>query len=314
MNKWLQKSLPLIGVGLFVYLIISVGPNKIVETFLSSDKKITALSLLFTFPILLLQTYKWDMLLKYQKIKLEIFYLLKLYMVGLFYSLVTPGKLGSFLRIFYLKEKIQKGLAECSVNLVLERILDFIALFVLAIIGSLLLLQRSSTIFWALLGTFLLFISGVSFLLYSQQKDLLLKIVYNHLVPFPLKNRVKSGFKIFYKNLPNISKLTLPFLIGFLGWTLLLTQSYVISYALGIKIPYIHYITFITIGTIVGWLPISIGGFGTRDAALIYLLGILGVSAQKALSLSLISYTITSITPALLGGVFLISGLMKRNN
>lgn len=313
MNKWLQRFLPLIGVGLFIYLIISVGPDKIVETFLSSDKKMVALSFLFTIPILLLQTYKWDMLLNYQKIKLEFSYLLKLYTVGLFYSLITPGKLGSFLRILYLKERVQKGLAECSSNLILERILDFIALFILSIIGSLLLLQRSSAIFWTLAGVFVLFVFGAFLLLYSQQKDFLLKIVYNYLVPSPLKSRVKFGFKIFYKTLPNISKLLLPFLIGFLGWILLLTQSYVVSRALDIKVPYIHYITFITIGTIVGWLPISIGGFGTRDAAIIYLLGILGVNAQTALSLSLISYTITSITPALLGGVSLLSSLTKRD-
>jgi len=59
------------------------------------------------------------------------------------------------------------------------------------------------------------------------------------------------------------------------------------------------------LGTLVAMIPISINGLGTREAALISLFGLFGVSAAKVFSLSIITLIIVGILPSIIG-VFLI--------
>jgi len=55
----------------------------------------------------------------------------------------------------------------------------------------------------------------------------------------------------------------------------------------------------------VAMIPISISGLGTREAALITLFGLFGVSAAKVFSLSIITLIIVGIIPSIIG-IFLI--------
>ena len=303
MNK-IKKLLPLIGIAVFVYLLISIGIEEIWSSLLEVRLEYILLSLLLFPPIAILQTHKWNILLRKQGINLDFSYVFKLYLIGLFYGLLTPGKLGSFIRIPYLQKKLEKSIGECSSSVILDRVLDLFALFTLAIIGSVLLIQYVSNLFWMMFLVFIIFVSSFLVFMRKETSTIVLQVVYRFLVPAKLKKKSKLAFHSFYDSLPQLKELSIPFLIGFLSWVFLFSQSYLISLSLDIKIPFIYYVTITPIATIVGLIPITVSGFGTREATFIFLLALFGVTAEKAMSLSLLAIIITVILPASFGLIF----------
>lgn len=57
------------------------------------------------------------------------------------------------------------------------------------------------------------------------------------------------------------------------------------------------------ISSLVGLLPISFGGLGTREGTTVFLLGLFSVSINQAFTLSISSYIIAKFLPALVGSI-----------
>ncbi len=73
-------------------------------------------------------------------------------------------------------------------------------------------------------------------------------------------------------------------------------------------------ISFVSMGwiatatTVVTMLPISVSGLGLREGALVYLLGLYGVSPSSAIALSLLYFTARYLLTGLLGGILEVRG------
>jgi len=264
------------------------------------------LSFVLIIPTMFMQTYKWNVILRAQGIKVNFLYLVKLYTVGLFYSLLTPGKVGSFFRIPYLKKKSGKSLAKCSISLIVERIIDLTILLLIAALGAIFIFRQNiyilSFFLFAVVALFILIF--VIFYLFKKQSflDLFIKVF----LPKRLRQKIRLGIDKFMCNMPDLKNLIFPVIAGFASWMTLLTQSYVVGRSLGLNLPYLKYIATATMGAVIGWIPISVGGLGTRDASLVYLLGSLNVNAETAVSISVLTSVIIYIIPALVGGILVL--------
>ena len=105
--KKIGKLFPIIGVILFIYIIIEIGAEKIAHAFLSVPLQFYALSSIIFIPILILYIYQWQYICRKQKMDFSFFYIMKIYLLGLFYGTVTPGGIGWHIRIFYLRKKVK---------------------------------------------------------------------------------------------------------------------------------------------------------------------------------------------------------------
>lgn len=72
--------------------------------------------------------------------------------------------------------------------------------------------------------------------------------------------------------------------------------------ALGLDIPFAALFAFVPAALLAAMLPVSFGGWGVREAALVYLLGTTGVSGEAALSLS-IAFGLLRIALGAVGGI-----------
>ncbi|NOX71901.1 MAG: hypothetical protein GXO64_04370, partial [Candidatus Micrarchaeota archaeon] len=103
MLKKASKVLPFIGIIILIYLIMRSGPEIIINTLFEMNilflPPAVALFLLY----LLVQTYKWGYLVKKQGMDIDFVSLFKIYLIGSFYGIITPGRVGNFIRIKYLK-------------------------------------------------------------------------------------------------------------------------------------------------------------------------------------------------------------------
>lgn len=302
------KILPVIGIGIFIYLLYKVGFNNIKEALINVKVSYIILAILYSFIVTVVAlTYKWNLILRRQGIKLNFFYLLKLYLIGIFYGTITPARAGSLIRASYLKRKTNKPFMEYAGSIVLERLMDLFALFLLAIIGCFLLIKYFPSLLNTIIISFIIFVVLAFIFLKKNKMEKLFYLAYTFLMPKSLKTKygekLQNSFDNFYNNLPKLKKLIVPLLVTIFVWVVVNASTYITTKAFSLEIPFIYVVTITAIGTIVGTIPITISGLGTREATLIMLFGIFGISGATILSMSITAFLIGEC-PAILGFIF----------
>ena len=75
------------------------------------------------------------------------------------------------------------------------------------------------------------------------------------------------------------------------------------AWALGMHVPTIYFLIVVPVAVIARLLPISIGGLGVRELSLVTLLGLVGVSPEAAISLSLLAYLMEILAGCIPGAI-----------
>ncbi|MFH1586459.1 MAG: lysylphosphatidylglycerol synthase transmembrane domain-containing protein [Candidatus Diapherotrites archaeon] len=288
-----KKLFPIIGITLFIYILFSVGLDRTISAFLTADLFFLLFVLLLVIPTMLIQTFKWDFLLKNQGIKLPFWYLFKVYWIGLFYGAITPGKVGSLIRISYIKEKTGKNFGEASQSVILDRLMDFFPLFLLALIGVILLADYFIDLVYLFIVSAFILVFIFWFFLDKERSKMTLGFLHAKVIPEKLKGKSRESFHAFYRNLPSKRKLLVSFLLSFLAWIFLLFQSWLISQAYGFNVPFFTFIFILPIAGVIAMIPITVNGLGTREATLIFIFAVFGVSAETVIAFSILNFLYT---------------------
>jgi len=299
----LKSLLPLIGIVLFIYILHDVGIENLYYALNGMNVLLLTASLLIFIPRVIISTYKWKMVADMQGIHVKFLHLIGINLVGLFYGTVTPLWLGDWIRIFYLKDESNAPLGKCASNVIIDQLIEFFSLFILSIIGSLILLNRFPLLF-AIISGFFIFLLGIAiFFMEKNRSRRIFVLAYRYLIPSRLKEYMAKEYEYFYESIPPLKKLVKPLAIEIFSYSLFFTQLYIVAISLSIFVPYIHFIFIYPISSLIGMIPITVSGFGTREGALISILSIYGVAKNKAVALSLTGYFITIFIPALIGGI-----------
>jgi len=297
--KKIKKLLILIKKANFLEVILSIK---------SADYRYLFPIFLILFLSFILKTFKWSILVKKQGIKISFLQLIKLNLIGQFYGIATPGRLGNLIRIYYLKEYTKKSYSQSSVSVILDRLVDLIALLILSSIGVLIFIQYlSSSFIYFYLGILFLLSLIVFFIVNQKWNEKQLKFFYQKLVPEKYKKSLKSAYYSFYQNFPNKIDFFLVIFLSLSFWIILMTGSYFIARSIGIDISWIYFNGALTISGIISLLPISINGWGVREATLSILLSPFGVSIEQVLTFSILNFFFFSVTLALIGLIFSVS-------
>lgn len=266
------KFLPIIGIILFIYIIISTGIENLINSFASANYFYIFLMFLFIIPTLLIQTYKWHYILKKQDINFKFLHTIKLQIISIFYEMVTPARLGSLIKIAYVQEKTG-NFGKSSSSVIVDRALDFLTVAFLAFIGSIILISGEFNVIYITIAVFIVFLLGFFILMNKRLMTFFARIFYNIFIPKKIKEKAKRSFDDFYSSMPKIKTIFVVFLIGIIFWILIYTQAYFSALAFGVNVPYFKFLTLFPISVIISLVPITISGFGTREAILINLLG-----------------------------------------
>lgn len=299
-----KNLLPVIGIGLFVYLVLKLDVSKIFNEIANADIRFMLIALVLVFISFSTSTIKWFVIARQQKIDVPFFEAFKINMMSGFYGFLTPSRLGSIIRIEYLKKfnknKFGKGIS----NYVLEKILDLGSLFLLVLISSFALKDILSITYfhYALFGIGFLVLLILIFMDENRSREIL-KFFYFKFIPKKIKDTAKDGFYSFYEDVPKKRHFIVFFFFNMLNWITLYSIFFFIALSVGINVPFIYFLLFMPIATFVGQIPITVNGLGTREAVMISLFGILEVEATKVFSMSLINLVINGIFPAIIGMV-----------
>lgn len=293
--RWLS----LIGVGIFVYVIWQTGISNILQSFNSINYMII-FSFLFLPVIYLLQAWKWHKILEIQGIDVNFWQLMKVHLIGVFYGTLTPGRAGSLLKAIYLKKIVDKPAMELTSSVMLERLLDFLCVCSLAIVGAFLFVQDSRNILLPIIIVLIVFIFGMSIIM-SKRNFIRLMNIFSFLIPNKLKSRLDEYVDSFYRRMIKKSQLLYPGILTLVTWCAVYFGSYIIALSLGVQLNWFVFISLFSLATIISLIPITISGIGTRELTLITLLAPFGVPKEITFTISILSVVIYLLIPSFIG-------------
>ncbi|MFH1225447.1 MAG: lysylphosphatidylglycerol synthase transmembrane domain-containing protein [Candidatus Diapherotrites archaeon] len=306
MLKQAEKLLPLLGIALFAAIIWLVGIDKIISAALSANPTMLLAAALILIPVALIQAFKWHYLIEKQKLgEVSFFQALRWYFIGLFYGAITPAKIGSFMRISLLQKATGKPLGACSASVVLDRMLDVLSVALLAFFGAVFFLNAISGSVFLAFALLLAALILALWLLTSRGKGAaLLSALYAKLIPEKLKPQASELFSSFRAGMPQRGALSFAFILSFISWVLIFTQTYIVALALGMGFEYAFFIAAVAVSSIVALLPVTINGLGTSEAALIVLLSPFNAAPSAIVAMSLISALLLTYLSAAVGAAF----------
>ena len=170
---------------------------------------------------------------------------------------ITPSKSGDVIKAYYLKDRIPPSKTVGS--LLTERIFDVFMLISFSLIGMAFYQKYE---FATIIFGFLLLLIVLIFILHTN-------------VRLPIKeswNEKLQNIALSMKTLiKNRKALLAVILSSFSIWFLAVVQTLMFFYALGIDLSFLFTMANTPIAIFIGMIPVTLGGMGTRDAAIIFL-------------------------------------------
>ena len=285
-TKWIFRS---IGLILFVIILSKLNLTKIIALLSNINPFYLVPALLLFIPLLIIKAMRWQLLMKAQNINYPLKDSAIMYAAAMYIGALTPGKIGDFIKIFYLKED-GHPFGKAFATVLLDRLFDITSLFFLGYAGMLLfitLFERAILILSCIFaGTILLII----FFLYKKDFSVgIFEYISSHFIPEKYRENAKIGFSDLYNGIKtlNTNQFVLATFITFFGWAIYFITMYLLALSIDITIPFLYLATCVSISVVITLIPISISGIGTRDATLIILFSYLGLSKESAIAFSM---------------------------
>jgi hypothetical protein len=312
--KQAKKFLPLIGIAIFVYIVYNLDIEKIIVVFLSINPIFIICSLTLTIPRLIIRNTAWQIIQKEQKITISFFQSLKIFLIGYFYGSITPGYIGQLMRVPYMKEKTGAPYGKLFVNSLMETIIHTLSLYGMMLIGALLVMGVLPELLY-ISGIWVVLLAIILFYFVKRERgEKLFHLLIQYLIPKKLKTNLYRFVDTFYTDFPEIKKLLLPLVLGIFTWIIIFSQEYIIVLALGVDIPYLYFLLLFPIANVVGFIPITFAGLGTRELAAIFLFSTLfGVAEEEVFVFTLLGFIITDIFTGFIGFILSLTETKKRS-
>jgi glycosyltransferase 2 family protein len=306
-----KKYLSIIGILLFIYILIKINIFEVFNEIRNANVIFLIIALFIAFLGIFINTFKWYILAVFQGIKVPFSESVKINLISNFYGFVTPSKLGTVVRIEYLKKytgNIGKGLS----NYILDKVLDISSIIFIAIVFSFIFRDQMILPLGVLTMIFLILVLFTLLFIDKTRSKSILKLLFSRIVSEKMKNKVRITFDSFYEDIPRKRYFVLFFAINVVNWAFSYLIYYFVGLSLGIDLPFIYYLAIMPIGTLVSMIPISINGLGTQEITLISLFGLFGIEATKIFSMSLISLVFVILISCL--AIFFIFKKNKQDN
>lgn len=277
----------LIGIAVFIYLIARIDVGATFRIILAANPLLVLAAAILIGPMILLEAFRWHFILRGLGIRQPFGSSFSMFASSLYIGFVTPARVGEFVRVFLLKGS---SLGRAFFSVFADRISDVAFLVGVGYLGMFYFTAdlRSQIIGVSVAMAASVLLLAVALVRKSWVKAVL-RLVFSHIVPARLKSDVRSAFYDFHSSFLsfiNIRSIAVVAGVTAASWIVYYTQVYLLAKALAIEISFFHLATIMSVAGLLSVLPISISGIGTRDAALVFFFGLLGIRSEFAIALS----------------------------
>jgi uncharacterized protein (TIRG00374 family) len=285
-GKWLLRALGLI---LLIVLITRLDLEKIWATLQTTNLLLLTLAIAGFIPLILVKTIRWQALLKAQNLQMALWPAFLAYLGSLFLGYLTPGRLGEFVKALHVSRDCNVSIARSFSSVLADRIFDvyallFVGCFALprVAVGGPAALILTITLILGTTAAFALFLNDKSFG-WFQQRGLKFGKLGHRL--FDDDNGLLVEIRRGFGNLTAVRLLGITALTA-LAYSIYFGQCTLLARSLDLPLGYVPVMFAVGLGSLVALIPVSISGFGTREASIVAYLGTYNIDPESALSFS----------------------------
>ena len=321
LKRPLLRALPtiarlLVSVGLIVFLIHKIDVSKIASHLKGLVVLPLVIAAVMDFIMIVMQAWRWSVLLKARGIFIRIPNLVYYYLVSIFFSAFLPTSVGGdFARIVAVSTATERR-ADAVASIVVERIMGFFVLLPLSLAAVPFVageLKEWRLIFIAealgigiILGFLILLVKPVA-RVFSRVLDPIFRLFKRFKVRGRLE-RVYGAIVIYRDSRGALLKGLGLSVVSRLLWV---AACYFVGRAFSLNLSLPVLLVVAPIVELVRMIPVSISGIGLREAAFAVMLAQFGVETSLGLSFGIVVYAVFFVF-AILGGILYGLGSLRR--
>ncbi|NJN67999.1 MAG: flippase-like domain-containing protein [Chloroflexaceae bacterium] len=304
-THWLRRrGLRLVGLALLVFLLIQIDLARLVQVLRATNPVLFAVAVGTILPMIGTKTVRWLRILHAQAIPYRLQPAFLAYLGSMFVGLLTPGRLGEFVKALHVSRDCGVPLARAFSSVLVDRLYD---LYLLLIVGSaaLLTLVHSGAELLTLVVSvgaltvpLALFLSDPAFAFAQHLGRRFGRVGQRVFATDGWLVEMRNGIRQLSPR-----SVVLATALTVVSYGIFFGQCYLLALALKMPLSYVEVSYAVAIGSLVTLLPISISGLGTREASIIAYLGTAGIPAETALGFSILVFTTFYLSGGLMGAV-----------
>ena len=289
-----------LGVLLFAVLIFQFDLELIIDNIGAAQAGFVAVAFAFNLTLIGFRTLRWQRLLAANGIDYGFGRAYLSYMVGILFGLFTPGRLGELFRAYDVRRECRVPLGQVLPSVIADRLFDLIAVLGVGILAAAAFVPVADVA---------VVLAGLAVLLLLALAALGLSKTASRIEGFLQRRAGGSGGKAFalaaemVRRLAEIDSpvMALSALYTALALGNYFGQCYLLALAVGLDVGFFQIAGAVALGTLVSLIPVSVGGIGTRDAAIIAYLAALGIAPTQALAFSIVMFGVFNVGGAAIG-------------
>jgi glycosyltransferase 2 family protein len=291
-RRWLPFVLKAtVSVGLLVLLFRQTDLQAVVTRAREADLRWLAAALTLYALMIVVSAWRWQVLLRTQRIRAPFGLLANSWLVATFFNNFLPSNIGGDVVRIADSARLTGSRTVAGAVVVVDRAMGLVALLCVAAVGSLF----SGAAGLRVAGTEYLWIGAVAALGAGVPAVMAPRLLPRLLSPLchlrpgllePRRERLGDTLERFKHRRGRLGQ---AFAGAFVVQLMLVAFFLCVAYAIGATFPVLSGLIVVPISLVVQMLPISINGFGVREAVFSYFFVQLGLGVDAGLALSLIS-------------------------
>lgn len=302
-----------VSVLLLWFVLSRVGVTTLIENFAGIPLHFLAIAVVFSIANVGISAWKWRVLLRCKGITPSYVSVFEYYYIGQFFNAFLPTAIGGdTARMYYAYTDFDAD-ADAVSSVAVERLTGLAVILLFGGVGAAVVVDRLPSL---VTGSLLVVsIGGLTILSLALFTDVLrssLERTAFRLEFYRFGHRLERVYTSIGEYRGDTRNLLIVVLLSAVFRIILVVNHYVVALGLDMQVPFIYFVIFIPLVELILFIPVSIQGFGVREASYVYLFAIAGAAAGTALTLGVIMQLILGVLNNLIGGgIYVIHSVRK---
>jgi len=301
-KKSISNYVRLIGLIILVFILTRIDLDAFIAQFKNINFYFLFTAIILNLFLIFAKSIRWKLFLNTQNLSISIKNAFSIYLSSLYIGFITPGRLGEIIKALYLKQNRVTSFSKGLSSAIMDRLLDLYLLILLGSFGVYYFL-KGRIIHLEFVFGLVIILSLPLIILHPKVLNLLTRFLFRKIIPKKFKNKIDESVNEFNEGINQIINPVLLFgiLLTVFSYSLFFFQCFLIAKSIGLQISYFDLALIMSIVNIITFIPISISGLGTREASMISLFKLIGLSTEAAISFSLLIFFVFFICGGLMG-------------
>jgi len=299
---WVPRALKLIvSAGLLFVLLRNANLGDIWQSMRTANPWVLAVAFSLHGVGFLLSAFRWRLLLRTRDSDASVVFLVRSYVVGVFFNNFLPSTIGGDVYRAYDSWKLGQSKSSAVAVVFVDRFLGLFALMLFALVAlsdrSALTQDFPALLGWVILGT--VGMTAFLWLIFAPPRWLPALIAR---VRLPAGGKIKRVVEAFLAFEGERRALAQALVLSLLLQANVVLHYYLISESLGLEVPLSSFFLIIPLAIVIMMVPVSVNGIGVREGVFVLFFAPFGVAAAEAIAFSWLAYGMT-VVQGVLGGV-----------